>query len=180
MQPDMLQIVNAQINCILIVDEQLVIRFVNPAAQQLLAQSARKLYGLSLGELLPWHNLNISLMQTSLAKGSGFTDNEVTLMVAGQMHTVAVMAQPLGNGTILLEIFPLDSQRRLSQEQQQQTQQAAVNELVRGLAHEIKNPLGGLRGAAQLLARELPDPALSEYTQMIIEQADRLRHLVDS
>jgi two-component system nitrogen regulation sensor histidine kinase GlnL len=50
---------------------------------------------------------------------------------------------------------------------------------VRGLAHEIKNPLGGLRGAAQLLTKALPDPALAEYTNVIIEQADRLRNLVD-
>lgn len=50
---------------------------------------------------------------------------------------------------------------------------------MRGLAHEIKNPLGGLRGAAQLLTKALPDPALAEYTNVIIEQADRLRNLVD-
>jgi two-component system nitrogen regulation sensor histidine kinase GlnL len=51
---------------------------------------------------------------------------------------------------------------------------------VRGLAHEIKNPLGGLRGAAQLLERELPDEALTEYTQIIIEEADRLQNLVNN
>ncbi len=50
---------------------------------------------------------------------------------------------------------------------------------MRGLAHEIKNPLGGLRGAAQLLSKALPDPSLLEYTKVIIEQADRLRNLVD-
>ncbi|RMG27368.1 MAG: PAS domain-containing sensor histidine kinase, partial [Gammaproteobacteria bacterium] len=58
-------------------------------------------------------------------------------------------------------------------------QSRALNELVRGLAHEIKNPLGGLRGAAQLLESELADPALREYTSVIIEEADRLRALVD-
>ena len=73
----------------------------------------------------------------------------------------------------------MDNQRRLSQEQLQHAQQIAARDLVRGLAHEIKNPLGGLRGAAQLLSKALPDPALKEYTQVIIEQADRLRNLVD-
>lgn len=73
----------------------------------------------------------------------------------------------------------MDNQRRLSQEQLQHAQQVAARDLVRGLAHEIKNPLGGLRGAAQLLAKALPDPALTEYTKVIIEQADRLRNLVD-
>ena len=61
----------------------------------------------------------------------------------------------------------------------QHAQQVAARDLVRGLAHEIKNPLGGLRGAAQLLSKALPDPALTEYTKVIIEQADRLRNLVD-
>jgi len=73
----------------------------------------------------------------------------------------------------------MDNQRRLSQEQLQHAQQVAARDLIRGLAHEIKNPLGGLRGAAQLLSRALPDPALLEYTKVIIEQADRLRNLVD-
>ena len=73
----------------------------------------------------------------------------------------------------------MDNQRRLSGEQLQHAQQVAARDLVRGLAHEIKNPLGGLRGAAQLLAKALPDPALTEYTKVIIEQADRLRNLVD-
>ncbi|MFL7909423.1 nitrogen regulation protein NR(II), partial [Escherichia coli] len=72
-----------------------------------------------------------------------------------------------------------DNQRRLSQEQLQHAQQVAARDLVRGLAHEIKNPLGGLRGAAQLLSKALPDPSLLEYTKVIIEQADRLRNLVD-
>ncbi|NHL57485.1 two-component system sensor histidine kinase NtrB, partial [Staphylococcus aureus] len=85
----------------------------------------------------------------------------------------------LPEGFILLEMAPMDKQRRLGQEQLQHAQQVAARDLVRGLAHEIKNPLGGLRGAAQLLSKALPDPALTEYTKVIIEQADRLRNLVD-
>ncbi|MDG2676871.1 nitrogen regulation protein NR(II), partial [Vibrio parahaemolyticus] len=73
----------------------------------------------------------------------------------------------------------IDQQRRLTQELNQHAQQQAAKLLVRGLAHEIKNPLGGLRGAAQLLEKMLPDPSLTEYTHIIIEQADRLRALVD-
>jgi two-component system nitrogen regulation sensor histidine kinase GlnL len=80
---------------------------------------------------------------------------------------------------LLVEMRKIGQQRRLSQELNQHAQQQAAKLLVRGLAHEIKNPLGGLRGAAQLLERTLPDPSLTEYTQIIIEQADRLRALVD-
>jgi two-component system nitrogen regulation sensor histidine kinase GlnL len=118
-------------------------------------------------------------MQESLHAGQGFTDNEVTLVIDGRSHILSLTAQRLPDGLILLEMAPMDNQRRLSQEQLQHAQQIAARDLVRGLAHEIKNPLGGLRGAAQLLSKALPDPALTEYTKVIIEQADRLRNLVD-
>ena len=177
--PDAGQILNALINSILLVDDELAVHYANPAAQQLLAQSSRKLYGTPLPELLSYFSLNISLMQESLNAGQGFTDNEVTLVIDGRSHILSLTAQRLPDGLILLEMAPMDNQRRLSQEQLQHAQQVAARDLVRGLAHEIKNPLGGLRGAAQLLSRALPDPSLTEYTKVIIEQADRLRNLVD-
>lgn len=177
--PDAGQVLHNLITSILVLDSDLAVRYANPAAQQLLGQSNRKLLGTSLPELLNYFSLNAALMQDSLQQGQGFIDNDVTLVVEGEPHVMALTAQPLDNGLILLELMPLDKQRRLSQEQQQYAQQAATRDLVRGLAHEIKNPLGGLRGAAQLLAKALPDPTLVEYTQVIIEQADRLRNLVD-
>lgn len=177
--PDAGQILNSLINSILLVDDDLAVHFANPAAQQLLAQSSRKLFGTPLPELLSYFSLNIGLMQESLQAGQGFTDNEVTLVIDGRSHILSLTAQRLPEGFILLEMAPMDNQRRLSQEQLQHAQQVAARDLVRGLAHEIKNPLGGLRGAAQLLSKALPDPALTEYTKVIIEQADRLRNLVD-
>ena len=86
---------------------------------------------------------------------------------------------PDGDPRTILELQQVDRQLRIRRETQLLTQQAATRDLLRGLAHEIKNPLGGLRGAAQLLAAELPDPELSEYTRIIIEEADRLKSLVD-
>ncbi|WP_445495851.1 nitrogen regulation protein NR(II) [Photorhabdus sp. SF281] len=177
--PDTGQILNSLINSVLVLDTDLVIRYANHAALQLLAQSARKLLGTPLPVLFSYFSLDTELMHASLVSGQSFTDNEVTLVVNNRSHIMSLSAQPISGQFILLELAPMDSQRRLSQEQVQQAQQIAARELVRGLAHEIKNPLGGLRGAAQLLSRALPDPALQEYTQVIIEQADRLRHLVD-
>jgi two-component system nitrogen regulation sensor histidine kinase GlnL len=81
--------------------------------------------------------------------------------------------------SLVLEIQPLDRMLRISREEGILSSQQNTRALVRGLAHEIKNPLGGLRGAAQLLARELPDASLKDYTNIIIEEADRLRNLVD-
>ncbi|MBV6820579.1 nitrogen regulation protein NR(II) [Rahnella sp. PD12R] len=177
--PDAGQILNSLINSVLLLDDELAVHYANPAAQQLLAQSSRKLFGTPLPELVGYFSLNIDLMRESLTAGQGFTDSEVTLVVDGRAHVLSLTAQMLPEGFILVELAPMDNQRRLSQEQLQHAQQVAARDLIRGLAHEIKNPLGGLRGAAQLLSRALPDPALLEYTKVIIEQADRLRNLVD-
>lgn len=177
--PDAGQILNSLINSILVLDNDLAVHYANPAAQQLLAQSSRKLFGTPLPELLGYFSLNIELMRESLNAGQGFTDNEVTLVVDGRAHILSLTVQLLPDDYFLMELAPMDNQRRLSQEQIQHAQQVAARDLVRGLAHEIKNPLGGLRGAAQLLAKALPDPSLLEYTKVIIEQADRLRNLVD-
>jgi len=80
---------------------------------------------------------------------------------------------------ILMELQALNYAERISKEEALISTHETTRELVRGLAHEIKNPLGGIRGAAQLLARELPDSELTDYTNVIIEEADRLHKLVD-
>ena len=178
-KPQAEQLLDSLINCVLLLDNDLIIRYANQSAMQLFAQSARKLTGTPLPILYSYLSLDTATFQATLAEGHSFTDNDVTLVVNNQMHALSLSAQPVSGDFILLELTPLDSHRRITQEQLQQAQQAAARALVRGLAHEIKNPLGGLRGAAQLLSRALPDPALQEYTQVIIEQADRLRALVD-
>lgn len=178
--PDAGQILNSLINSILLLDDSLAVHYANPAAQQLLAQSSRKLFGTPLPDLLGYFSLNVSLMRESLRAGQGFTDNEVTLVVDGRAHILSLTAQALPEGYILVELAPMDNQRRLSQEQLQHAQQVAARDLVRGLAHEIKNPLGGLRGAAQLLEREIDDDGIREYTTVIIREADRLQNLVDN
>jgi two-component system nitrogen regulation sensor histidine kinase GlnL len=80
---------------------------------------------------------------------------------------------------LLIEFRHIEQQLRIERETQRMTQHEANRELIRNLAHEIKNPLGGIRGSAQLLERELDRPDLREYTQVIIKEADRLRVLMD-
>ncbi|VTL98535.1 two-component sensor NtrB [Pseudomonas aeruginosa] len=70
---------------------------------------------------------------------------------------------------LLLEVHPRDRLMRITREEAQLSKQETTKLLVRGLAHEIKNPLGGIRGAAQLLSRELPEESLKDYTNVIIE-----------
>ncbi len=94
-----------------------------------------------------------------------------------QVH--AIMNRMDVNGQILMELVPIDQQARQDREARTLDQARVTKELVRNLAHEIKNPLGGIRGAAQLLEMELDDPGLTEYTQVIIHEADRLQALVD-
>lgn len=80
---------------------------------------------------------------------------------------------------IVLELYRTDHQLKVAREEQLLSEQEATQKLVRGMAHEIKNPLGGVRGAAQLLESELDDNSLKEYTAIIIAEADRLQNLVD-
>lgn len=93
--------------------------------------------------------------------------------------TVITFALEGDSSFMVLEMRQVDKQKKITQETQQHAQQKAAKELVRGLAHEIKNPLGGIRGAAQLLEKELVTEDQKEFTQMIIDQSDRLRALVD-
>lgn len=129
--PDAGQILNSLINSILLVDDDLAVHFANPAAQQLLAQSSRKLFGTPLPELLSYFSLNIGLMQESLQAGE-FTDNEVTLVIDGRSHILSLTAQRLPEGFILLEMAPMDNPAPPEREQLQHAQQVAARDLVRG------------------------------------------------
>ncbi len=80
---------------------------------------------------------------------------------------------------VLIELLPLEQQSRQDREERLIDQAQANKELIRNLAHEIKNPLGGIRGAAQLLQMEIESRDLTEYTQVIVREADRLQTLVD-
>jgi two-component system nitrogen regulation sensor histidine kinase GlnL len=90
-----------------------------------------------------------------------------------------IVTQTESPGEIIVELLPLEQQARLDREERLTDQAQANKELIRNLAHEIKNPLGGIRGAAQLLEMEIDGRGLTEYTQVIIREADRLQSLVD-
>jgi len=170
------------LTAVILVDSELVVHYVNPAAEQLMGVSARRLLGNRLEQVVEYISLDLERLRACLRMGQGFTDNEVTLVVEEEARLVEISVVALYENReqlALMELRKIDQQKRISQEQQQHAQQLAARDLVRGLAHEIKNPLGGLRGAAQLLEKALPDESLKEYTGIIIAQADRLRNLVD-
>ena len=93
------------------------------------------------------------------------------------VHVIVTRTEPADE--IIVEMVPLEQQTRQDREERLAEQAQTNKELIRNLAHEIKNPLGGIRGAAQLLELEMDSPDLTEYTQVIIHEADRLQSLVD-
>jgi two-component system, NtrC family, nitrogen regulation sensor histidine kinase GlnL len=94
------------------------------------------------------------------------------------LHCTAVVLES-NLGSLLLEFREFDSEEHAQKDERSMDAAQANRELIRNLAHEIKNPLGGLRGAAQLLELDLPSASLRDYTQVIIKEADRLQSLVD-
>ncbi|EJL6397787.1 nitrogen regulation protein NR(II) [Vibrio navarrensis] len=175
-------ILSNMVTATLILDDGLQVKHANPAAEQLFAQSAKRIIHQPLSQLIQHASLDLALLSQPLQSGQSITDNDVTFVVDGKPLLLEVTVSPISierEPMLLVEMRKVDQQRRITQEMNQHAQQQAAKLLVRGLAHEIKNPLGGLRGAAQLLEKMLPEPSLNEYTQIIIEQADRLRTLVD-
>ncbi len=169
---------------VMVLDHGLRLEYLNPACEMLLASSARRHLGLSLRELLPYGQPLIDLAEKVRASNHPCTEREMTLTLPDLRTTtldctITPFATPTDPDGLLVELLSMDRHLRITREEQLQTQFQATREVMRGLAHEIKNPLGGLRGSAQLLERELASPELREYTRIIIEEADRLRNLVD-
>ncbi len=169
---------------VLLCDTELRLVYVNPAAESLLAISHSRALGLPLDQVLieSENNAGAALAET-LRSGHQFTKREAKLRVG--LHditvdyTASLLTAPSARNELLVEIQPRDRLLKIAREEAMLASHQAMRQLVRGVAHEIKNPLGGIRGAAQLLARELPDAELREYTSVIIEEADRLRVLAD-
>jgi len=167
---------------VLLLDHELKIRYLNAAAEIMLEMSAQRLLGESIHQVFTEGGRPLEGFEQALRSGQPFTKRQTSLRLAIPNDTIVdytITPVLVDKGALIMEIQPLDRLLRISQEETMLASQQSTRMLVRGLAHEIKNPLGGLRGAAQLLARELPDDSLKDYTNIIIEEADRLRRLVD-
>ncbi|MGB1263820.1 MAG: nitrogen regulation protein NR(II) [Cognaticolwellia sp.] len=173
---------NQMVTAVVVLDHDLAICYVNPAAEALLVKSLSKLYRLPIEQVFYNTPINNKRLQQLLTTGQEFSDSDVTIEFFDHRRvTVEITASSVTFEQfphILLEFKQIDQQKQISAEAFQQQQWESARDLIRGLAHEIKNPLGGLRGAAQLLDLTL-NSEQKEYTAMIIEQADRLTNLVD-
>ena len=158
--------------------------YANPAAESALELSRKAIVGHLLDELFADNPALNGMIDEVANNVTAAQRQEMILHVfPNTIHYDAVPAHVvitlLEEDLMLMEWFPLDQQLR-SERDERVTQQVEANkQLMRNLAHEIKNPLGGIRGAAQLLEFELPEKGLREYTQVIIKESDRLQTLVD-
>ena len=167
---------------ILTLDPSLRITYLNSATESLFSVSRRHVQGQPLVPAVPHLADQAPRLKRAIETGSGFIDRELKLRRTGEdAITVDCTATPIqiGSSVLVVELLPLDRHLRISRDELLLAQHQASRELVRGLAHEIKNPLGGIRGAAQLLEREFPDSEHREYTRVIIREADRLQNLVN-
>ena len=155
--------------------------FANAALEDALGSSRRSIEGSSF---LP-HFTEPQLLRTALdgARINEYAalryDTTMLRQGAEPLPVHVVLAQTDAPDEFVIELLPLEAQARQDREERLIDQAQANKELIRNLAHEIKNPLGGIRGAAQLLEMEIDSRELKEYTRVIIHEADRLQTLVD-
>ena len=183
MNAKLVEISDALATGVLVLDGGLNIYYMNASAEVLFGSSRRRLIGDSYERLFQAKNI-LSAFDKVLDSGDIQSLRHFDLKSGqGEMIIVDIVISPYSldgqTGALLLELSRIDQQLRLKQEETLLSQLQTTQTLVRGMAHEIKNPLGGLRGAAQLLETELPSSELKEYTRIIISEADRLQVLVD-
>ncbi|HKY92398.1 MAG TPA: nitrogen regulation protein NR(II) [Nevskiaceae bacterium] len=168
---------------VICLDSKLAVASINSAGESLFEVSRRHAVGEPLAQAIPHLASQVPRLRSAIDSGTGFIERELELRRAvDQPTTVDCTVTPvlLGKGSgLLMECLALDRHLRISRDELMLAQHQASRELIRGLAHEIKNPLGGIRGAAQLLEQDFPDSAHREYTRVIIREADRLQNLVN-
>ena len=180
-QPAALAALDWLATLVAVVDGQGAVRFANAALEDAVGLSRRSLDGVALHDWMHDAQAFVDALKRVQEQGFAAVRYDATLK---RLHDdplpVHVVLAPGGReGEFIAEFLPLEQQARQEREERLIDQAQANKELIRNLAHEIKNPLGGIRGAAQLLQMELESRDLTEYTQVIIHEADRLQALVD-
>lgn len=185
MQCDAKTIIESISTAILVTDSQLKVAYVNTAAEQLFSMSRTKILGTKLFDIIDRSEKNLieSLQNYNAATFQGFTATDIAFSFDTHTHFHADMYISPYTGRakgLVVEIHRLDYQQKLNEDSQRRSRHLAARDLIRNLAHEIKNPLGGIRGAAQLIELTYANNNdLKEFTNVIIEQSDRLKALVD-
>lgn len=165
----------------LLLDQDFRVCYANPAAENLFEFSRKTIAGTPVNQVFIETGGLIAACEAAFTNSASYTEHEMTLATSAHTFQVSLTVSPVfaGGPRLLLEFHQIDKHLKIAREERMQLQQQYNREMLRNLAHEIKNPLGGIRGAAQLLEHELPKQSLREYTQVIIKEADRLQSLMD-
>jgi two-component system nitrogen regulation sensor histidine kinase GlnL len=169
---------------VILVDSSLLVVDLNPSAENILGISVQRARGKSLLRLIGDEPELRDVLGRVLQTGDHYA-NELRLPPTeanADERVVDCRVSPfeLDDASLLVEMIDVTRRAKISRENALLIQHGAGRQMIRQLAHEIKNPLGGIRGAAQLLGRQLDDEELSEYTDVVISETDRLAGLVDT
>ena len=167
---------------VVVLDGELVVSRLNSAAEHLLSVSRRLAAGRPLASFFDPPEDLVGLCRRAVATGATCGATELAVRVGGRPMRLDSRAATMDGqgGGLVLELVDTALERQVRRDAELIAQRNASRRIIQQLAHEVRNPLGGLRGAAQLLARQLPDTRLRVYTDVIIEEADRLASLVDT
>ncbi|MDH5435461.1 MAG: nitrogen regulation protein NR(II) [Gammaproteobacteria bacterium] len=177
------QVLDNMSTAVLVFDYTQALVYMNPAAEVIFEVSQKRILGTSAKFLLAGSESLMASFNRACRQGMQYTEREQQLDLPDNRKltidcTFSPLFEPGVKHGVLVEINSLERHKRISREEALITQHQITKTVMRGLAHEINNPLGGLRGAAQLLEKELSDASLREYTSIIIGEADRLQKLL--
>jgi two-component system nitrogen regulation sensor histidine kinase GlnL len=167
---------------VMVLNADLRVCYMNAAAEALLGCSEARSTGVHPQDLVSPADADLFAgCDSVLTTGVSVTRRAATFRTRDGSEVIADLTlslEPISRH-VIVELQPINRLVRINRDDLSVFSQQTTRQLVRGLAHEVKNPLGGVRGAAQLLERELADEHLKEYTRVIIDEADRLKELVD-
>ena len=177
-------ILDYQTTSILILNDNFQVEYMNPAAEELFGVSKQRASDETISSLMWVENAQLlNRLHENLGDQGAWTERgRILKLTQDKEVTINCTVNQISadeHKKLLIEIVPLDRHLKIIKESHLLKEHQATRTMLRGMAHEIKNPLGGLRGAAQLLEGELEDKELTEYTEIIIKEADRLHKLVD-
>ena len=169
---------------IVILDTSLKIKFINSSALGILDTTERNSLKQEIDQIFFEEPESVSSFREALEKKHSFTKTDAILnLKRGGKVLCTYIVHPLSDENepgLLLEIINKEASSELIERYRMKANQQISQDFVRGLAHEIKNPLSGIRGSAQLLSNKLMSQDLKEYTDIVIKQTDRLTSLVDN
>jgi len=176
------KVIDSLSTALLLLNSDNCVVYVNSAAEDLLSTSARHIEGVDVFNIFSGSEEFLNAIKQASEIGLVFTKRELTVVIPSILKTAkydCVFSVLSEENQLLIEMSQVDQKLKMVKEENIVAQQNVLKALIKGMAHEVKNPLGGIRGAAQLLAQELDSEDLQEYTDVIIGETDRLQKLVD-